>query len=256
LAEPEYQHSRLPKTGGSMDRIIVAGIALVVAGIATTAIILFWPKGWGSAGINPESFKDGIGIYMLNNNQYSLLTWKKRLINPRGEEKDIVDAAKTAIPVHKTVRFFSYGIDYSKSLVVPPYIMAFCVVRDVKTVDGIFPIRIKPLNPNNYELLLRAACSRLGQGSAMGDQLSVFLQRRLDVQIPLAERALRPRRLAGCRRRAALWRGARGPCGRGRRLGLRRLQAADGTDGVGPVLDVRAGGGRGMSRSKRQIHVT
>jgi hypothetical protein len=167
-AEREYPPSRLPKTGGSMDRIIVAAIALVVAGLATTLIILFWPKSWGSAGINSEAFKDGIGIYMLNNNQYSLLTWKKRLINPRGEveEKDIVEASKTAIPVQKTVRFFSYGIDYSKSLVVPPYIMAFCVVRDAKTVDGIFPIRIKPLNPNNYELLLPPIAEQLASGSA------------------------------------------------------------------------------------------
>jgi hypothetical protein len=168
LAEPEYQHSRPGKTGGRMDRIIVAGIALLVAGIAATLIILFWPKSWGFAGINPESFKDGIGIYMFNNNQYSLLTWKKRLINPRGEveEKDIVEANKTAIPVQKTVRFFSYGIDYSKSLVVPPYIMAFCVARDVKTVDGIFPIRIKPLSPNNYELLLPPIAEQLAAGSA------------------------------------------------------------------------------------------
>jgi hypothetical protein len=167
-AEPEYQQSRPGKTGGRMDRIIVAGIALLVAGIAATLIILFWPKGWGSAGINPESFKDGIGIYMFNNNQYSLLTWRKRLINPRGEveEKDIVDAAKTAIPVQKNVRFYSYGIDYSKSLAVPPYIMAFCVVRDVKTVDGVFPIRIKPLSPNNYELLLPPIADQLASGSA------------------------------------------------------------------------------------------
>ena len=167
-AEPEYEHSRPPKTGGRMDRIIVSGIALLVAGIATTLIIMFWPKSWGAAGTNPDSFKDGIGIYMLNNNQYSLLTWKKRLINPRGEveEKDIVDAAKTAIPVQKTVRFFSYGIDYSKSLVVPPYIMAFCVVRDAKTVDGIFPIRIKPLNATNYELLLPPIAEQLAAGSA------------------------------------------------------------------------------------------
>jgi hypothetical protein len=158
----------MSKTGGRMDRIIVAGIALLVAGLATTLVILFWPKGWGSAGINPDSFKDGIGVYMFNNNQYSLLTWKKRLINPRGEveEKDLVEAAKTAIPVHKGVRFFSYGIDYSKSPVVPPYIMAFCVVRDTKSVDGIFPIRIKPLSANNYELLLPPIADQLAAGSA------------------------------------------------------------------------------------------
>ena len=168
LADLDYQQSHAPKTGRRMDRIIVASIALLVAGIAATLVILFWPKGWGSAGINPEVFKDGIGIYMFNNNQYSLLTWKKRLVNPRGEveEKDIVDATKTAISVHKNVRFYSYGIDYSKSLVVPPYVMAFCVVRDVKTVDGVFPIRIKPLNPNNYELLLPPIAEQLASGSA------------------------------------------------------------------------------------------
>ena len=152
-----------------MERIIIACMAALVASIVTTLIIVFWPKGYvASAGIDPEVFKDGIGIYMFNNKQYNLLTWKKRLINPRGEveEKDIIEASKTVIPVQKTVRFFSYGIDYSKSLIVPPYIMAFCIVRDVKTVDGIFPIRIKPLNLNNYELLLPPIAEQLAAGSA------------------------------------------------------------------------------------------
>jgi hypothetical protein len=152
-----------------MDKIIAACLALVAAGLVTTLIILFWPRGYqtASASINPEVFKDGIGIYLFNKNQYSLLTWKKRLINQRSEveEKDIVEATKSVIVVQKDVRFISYGIDYSKSTVVPPYIMAFCVVRDVKTVDGIFPIRIKPLNPNNYELLLPPIAEQLAAGS-------------------------------------------------------------------------------------------
>ena len=152
-----------------MDKIITAGVAALVAGIATTLIIVFLAKGYMAfEWINPVVFKDGIGIYMFNDKQYSLLTWKKRLINSRGEveEKDIIEASKTAIPVQKTVRFFSYGIDYSKSLIVPPYIMAFCVVPDVKTVAGVFPIRIKPLNPYNYELLLPPIAEQLAAGSA------------------------------------------------------------------------------------------
>ena len=164
-----HPKTSLPRSGNNMDKIIIACVAALVASIATTLIIVFWAKGYvAPEGISPEVFKDGIGIYMFNNEQYNLLTWKKRLINPRGEveEKDIIEAGKTAMPVQKTVRFFSYGIDYSKSLIVPPYIMAFCVVRDVKTVDGIFPIRIKPLNLNNYELLLPPIAEQLAAGSA------------------------------------------------------------------------------------------
>jgi hypothetical protein len=166
--EPDYEQSSLTRRRGSLGLIIAACATLIILAVAATLIFLFWPRGFGTAaGINPELFKDGIGVYMFNNNQYNLLTWRKRLINPRGEveEKDIVEAAKTVIPVQKSVRFYSYGIDYSKSLVVPPYIMAFCVVRDPKTVDGIFPIRIKPLNPNNYELLLPPIAQQLASGS-------------------------------------------------------------------------------------------
>jgi hypothetical protein len=164
-----HPKTSLPRSENTMDKIIIAGMAALVASIATALIIVFWAKGnLASDGIDPGVFKDGIGIYMFNNQQYNLLTWKKRLIDPHGEveEKDIIEASKTVIPVQKTVRFFSYGIDYSKSLNVPPYIMAFCIVRDVKTVDGIFPIRIKPLNPNNYELLLPPIAEQLAAGSA------------------------------------------------------------------------------------------
>jgi hypothetical protein len=105
--------------------------------------------------VSPEYFKDGIGVYVFNDNQYNMLIWKKTLIGPRGvDEKDIVEAYQQAALVKKGVRFFSYGMDISKWPVVPPYSMAFCIARDAKTIDGVFPIRIKPIDQVTYELMM------------------------------------------------------------------------------------------------------
>jgi hypothetical protein len=116
--------------------------------------------------VSPESFKDGIGIYLFNNNQYNMLIWKKTLIGPRGvEEKDVMEAYQQAAIVKKGVRFFSYGMDISKWPVVPPYSMAFCIARDMKTIDGIFPIRIKPIDQTTYELIMPPQLDNMASGS-------------------------------------------------------------------------------------------
>ena len=105
-----------------------------------------------------KDFSDGIGIYVLNEGKYQFLYWKKHLFNPgtTADEKVIAEAAQAAIPVKRGVRFFSYGIDFSKWPVIPRYAMAFCIIRDMRVIEGVFPIRIKPIDGKEliYELLL------------------------------------------------------------------------------------------------------
>jgi hypothetical protein len=156
-----------------MTRIIVGSVVLAIIAAATSfLLILLWPQNFRpsatAAGvIDPGVFKDGMGIYAFNNNQYHILVWKKKLIGPNGEveEKDILEASRQAAPVNKGVRFFAYGMDISKWPVVPPYSMAFCVARDAKTIEGIFPIRIKPLDQNTYELILPPLIDNLASGA-------------------------------------------------------------------------------------------
>jgi len=98
--------------------------------------------------------------------QPRLVRWKKTLIGPRGvEEKDVMEAYQQAAIVKKGVRFFSYGMDISKWPVVPPYSMAFCIARDMKTIDGIFPIRIKPIDQTTYELIMPPQLDNMASGS-------------------------------------------------------------------------------------------
>ena len=92
-----------------------------------------------------RDFTEGNGIYFWNDGKYTILFWKKKLITPGQppDEREINEAAQSAIQVKKTVRFFSYGLELSKWPVVPPYAMSFCIIRDPRTIEGVFPIRIK-----------------------------------------------------------------------------------------------------------------
>jgi hypothetical protein len=118
-----------------------------------------------------KDFADGIGIYYLNEGKYNLLIWKKKLFAPGAapEEKDIAEAVRSAIPVKKGVRFFSFGLDISKLPVVPPYAMAFCIIPDVRTVEGVFPIRIKLIERTEpiYELLPPPLIDTLSPGNVL-----------------------------------------------------------------------------------------
>ena len=104
-----------------------------------------------------KDFADGNGIYYYNDGKYNFLYWKKKLFTSGAapQEKDIAEAAQSAIPVKKGVRFFSYGLEISTWPGVPPYAMALCVVRDARTIEGGFPIRIKLVERTEpiYELV-------------------------------------------------------------------------------------------------------
>jgi hypothetical protein len=166
------------------DRIIIACLVLgLLAAAASVSLWLYFSRSDATTQlspeafrdrinpdvfrerIGPESFKDGIGVYVFNNNQYNMLIWKKTLIGPRGvDDKDIMEAYQQAALVKKGVRFFSYGMDISKWPVVPPYSMAFCIARDAKTIDGVFPIRIRPIDQVTYELMMPPQLDNMASG--------------------------------------------------------------------------------------------
>jgi hypothetical protein len=145
-----------------MDRRALISVVVVFAVLALGTVgLIIWqsigPKAAQndnvrSAGVGPKDFPDGIGVYYLNDGKYNFLIWKKNLLTPQNipAERDIAAAAAQAIPVKKGVRFYSYGIDFSKVGLIPPYAMAFCVVVDVTTIEGPFPVRIKPLESPGY----------------------------------------------------------------------------------------------------------
>jgi hypothetical protein len=146
-----------------MDRKALISVVVVLVVLALVAVgVMIWqssttiaPKAAHSdnlATVGPKDFSDGIGFYYSNDGKYNFLIWKKNLFTPPNapSERDIAVAAAQAIGVKKGVRFYSYGIDFSKLGVVPPYALGFCIVEDVKTIEGIFPIRIKPVDSPGY----------------------------------------------------------------------------------------------------------
>jgi hypothetical protein len=161
-----------------MDRRALISVVVVVVVLALGAVaLILWhsvgPKAaqndkLPSAGIGPKDFPDGIGVYYFNEGKYNFLTWKKNLLTSQNApaERDIAAAVEQAIPVKKGVRFYTYGLDFSKMGLIPPYAMALCVVRDANTIEGIFPIRIKPVdNPGYiYELVLPPLIDDLSSG--------------------------------------------------------------------------------------------
>jgi hypothetical protein len=154
-----------------MQRILL-WVCFVLAAIAIGAVIMLIPSLVFMSGLpagSARDFTDGNGIYVFNEGKYGLLIWKKKLFTPGAapQESDIAAAAQSAIPVKKGVRFFSYGLDFSKWQVVPPYAMAFCIIRDPHTIDGVYPIRIKLVDKIEpiYELLPPQLIDTLSPGT-------------------------------------------------------------------------------------------
>jgi hypothetical protein len=157
-----------------MSRIWIGLVLGAVLGAAGTAVLLTFggirlERSETSPSVSAKDFSDGIGIYALSDGKYQFLYWRKKLFNPgaAADEKDIAEAAQAAIPVKKGVRFFSYGLDVSKWPVVPPYAMALCTIRDMQVIEGVFPIRIKPVDGREliYELLLPPVVDSLGSNA-------------------------------------------------------------------------------------------
>jgi hypothetical protein len=167
-----WDDTMLRKKKSPLRMVMVGVLALLLAGAATGFAVLGLDA-WSSrgAGINPDVFGDGLGIYLLNDGKYNLLVWKKKIVSGPGavpEPKDIAEATREAIIVNPKVRFFAYGLDFSQWPVVPPYEMAFCIVRNERTIDGIFPVRIKPIDRARgpiYELLLPPIVDTLKGGN-------------------------------------------------------------------------------------------
>ena len=162
---------------GILPNRILIGLVFVL-GTAVVALLLFGGRSQigaaagGSDGLpSTKDFSDGLGIYFLNDGKYNFLYWKKKLFTPgvTADEKDIAEAAKAAIPVKRGVRFFSYGMDISRWAAVPPYVMAFCIIRDMRSIEGIHPIRMKLIDREEliYELLLPPVIEDLGSGNVL-----------------------------------------------------------------------------------------
>jgi len=135
-----------------------------------------------------RDFTDGNGIYFWNDGKYTILVWKKKLFTPGQppDEREINKASQSAIQVKKGVRFFSYGLELSKWWVVPPYAMSFCVISDPRTVEGVFPIRIKLVDKEVpiYELVPPPRImARLTPDLPWAINYPIRLQRRLGVQV-------------------------------------------------------------------------
>ena len=165
-------------------RIIIAILVLALVAAGTTLVLSVGlielrpnvaaggspPVPASTTGVNRNAFTDGMGVYLVNDGKYSILVLKKKLMAPPAapEEKDMLDAFQQATQVKKGFRFLAYGADFSKWPAVPPYIFAFCFARDLKTIEGIFPIRLKLLDQGQgpvYELLLPPIIEALGSGA-------------------------------------------------------------------------------------------
>ena len=163
-------HLTLQRRGRTLPAII-ALLVLVVVGGAAVFFLDILDGGLRRNVINPDVFTDGMGIYLFNDGKYNMLVWKKKIVGGPGntlERKDIVEASQQAVLVNPGARFFAYGLDFSKWPAVPPYVMAFCIVRDEKTIDGIYPIRMKLVDQPGgpiYELLLPPVIDNLRSGA-------------------------------------------------------------------------------------------
>jgi hypothetical protein len=161
------------------QRVSISVTVFLIVLVLAFAGLAFWQL-WGTHGLNvaqgdslptvqPKDFTEGIGIYYFNDGKYNFLIWKKKLLTSEADppvEKDMLAAAEQAIRVKKGVRFYTYGLDFSRLGLIPPYAMAFCVARDVKTIEGIFPVRIKPVEGLGqiYEIVLPPLIDDLSAG--------------------------------------------------------------------------------------------
>jgi hypothetical protein len=167
---PDYSSS-YKSTWGSIRLSAMVFIAGLLAGAALAflfGIPQFNPR---RDTINPDVFANGLGIYVFNEGKYNLLVWKKKIVagpDTPPDPKDIAEASRAAIVVGPDVRFFAYGLDISRWPVVPPYAMAFCIVRNEKTIDGIYPVRVMPMDRARgpiFELLLPTVVENLKSGA-------------------------------------------------------------------------------------------
>src|SRR5436190_20149035 len=101
--------------------LVLIGAALVFVLLRYTGVIFASeaPRERLPSG-SAKDFTEGNGIYFWNDGKYTILFWKKKLFTPGQppDEKEINEAAQSAIQVKKGVRFFPYGLELSKWPVV------------------------------------------------------------------------------------------------------------------------------------------
>jgi len=123
---PGAREKRMDQRVLTFSVLGIAVLALVITGLVflLPSLGTLGPKvvqGDGPPTVGPKDFSDGIGIYYFNDGKYNFLIWKKKLFAPEAApvERDIAVAAEQAIRVKKGVRFYSYGLDFSKLGLIP-----------------------------------------------------------------------------------------------------------------------------------------
>jgi hypothetical protein len=96
-------------------------------------------------------FKDGIGYYVLNDGKYQMLFWQSQLGQTTNSSaiQNILAAAQSAIPIKRSARFFTYGIDFRAGAVPPNLLLGFCALAPNASegqINGAFPVRVKPVS--------------------------------------------------------------------------------------------------------------
>lgn len=96
-------------------------------------------------------FTDGIGYYVLNDGKYQMLFWQSLLGQTANSSaiQSILAAAPSAIPIKRSARFFTYGIDFRTGAVPPNLLLGFCALAPNASqgqINGAFPVRVKPIS--------------------------------------------------------------------------------------------------------------
>jgi hypothetical protein len=96
-------------------------------------------------------FKDGIGYYVLNDGKFQMLLWQSQLGQTTNNSavQSILSAAPSAIPIKRSARFFTYGIDFRAGAVPPNLLLGFCALAPNASrgqINGAFPVRVKPVS--------------------------------------------------------------------------------------------------------------
>jgi hypothetical protein len=95
-------------------------------------------------------FKDGLGYYVLNDGQYQMLFWQSQLGQTANSSavQSILAAVPSAIPIKRSARFFTYGVDFTTGIYPPNLLLGFCALAPNASqgqINGAFPVRVRPI---------------------------------------------------------------------------------------------------------------
>jgi len=117
---------------------------------AAAILVIGWiGASWGQTA---KDFQDGVGYYVQTEGKYVWLSWMQDL-DPndwKGAGDNIRRTVSRAIPVRRSARFFTYGIDFRTGILPPNLLMGFCTFKldfsNQDPVAGTFPARLRPVS--------------------------------------------------------------------------------------------------------------